>query len=119
MSYALPSRALPSRALQMIREYSKPMSKPNWRQSKPIITTYRLYLKVKYVMYTPSTVSSIKRLQSIILFNICETEWYQMYTYIKFYGLNRDFDDYTDRMINADGIQDAIIHCEYGDFTYG
>jgi hypothetical protein len=109
-SRALPSRALPSRALQMIREYSKPMSKPNWRQSKPIITTYRLYLKVKYVMCTDPTLSSIKRLHSIILKIMMDTEWYQVYTYIKIFGLDRRIVDYSEHMINADGIEDAIYH---------
>jgi hypothetical protein len=44
---SLPSRVLPSRALQIISEYSKPMTRPDWRQSKPIITTYYLYLKTR------------------------------------------------------------------------
>lgn len=37
---------LPFRAVSLIREYSKPLTRPDWRQSKPIITTYRLYLVV-------------------------------------------------------------------------
>lgn len=40
------SHALPFRAVSLIREYSKPLTRPDWRQSKPIITTYRLYLVV-------------------------------------------------------------------------
>ena len=39
--------ALPCRALQIIREYAKPRTRPDWRQSKPIITTYHLYLEVR------------------------------------------------------------------------
>jgi len=46
MSYALHSRALPSRALLLISEYSKPITRPDWRDSKPIITKYQLYLYV-------------------------------------------------------------------------
>ena len=30
MSYELPCRALPCRALQLIREYSKPITRPDW-----------------------------------------------------------------------------------------
>ncbi len=35
---------LPSRALLLIREYSKPFTRPDWRDSKPLITRYQLYL---------------------------------------------------------------------------
>ena len=37
-------QALPSRVLLLISEYSKPMTRPDWRKSKPIITKYQLYL---------------------------------------------------------------------------
>ena len=88
---ALPRRALPCRALYLIREYSKPLTRPDWRHSKPIITTFRLYLLIKYVMYIP-IISPTKRLHSMILYNIGDTE-------------------YTDhRMLKADGIEDAICH---------
>ena len=40
----LPSHALPSHALVLIREYSKPITRPDWRDSKPLITRYQLYL---------------------------------------------------------------------------
>ena len=43
-SHALPSHALPSHALVLIREYSKPITRPDWRDSKPLITRYQLYL---------------------------------------------------------------------------
>jgi hypothetical protein len=91
------SRALPSRALQIIHDYSLPMCKPNWRKSK-------------YVMCTDPTLSSIKRLHSIILKNIMNTEWYQVYTYIKIFGLDRRIVEYSEHMIKADGIEDAIHH---------
>ena len=107
---ALPRRALPCRALYLIREYSKPLTRPDWRHSKPIITTFRLYLLIKYVMYIP-IISPTKRLHSMILYNIGDTEWYYAYVYIKFYGLKTYLDEYTDhRMLKADGIEDAICH---------
>ncbi len=46
-SLTLPRTSLPSRALILIHEYSQPMTRPNWRKSKPIITTYHLYLEVR------------------------------------------------------------------------
>ena len=99
------SYALPSRALHLIREYSRPMTRPNWRESKPIISTYRLYLQVKNVKF-----SNTKSIYQIILYNISNTEWYYVYVYISYHGLC----EYLERggcnihMPYADGIQDAI-----------
>jgi hypothetical protein len=107
---ALPSYTLPSRALHLIREYSRPLTRPDWRQSKPIISTYRLYLIIKYVMYVP-IITPKNLLHSMILYNIGETEWYYAYVYIKFYGLNIYLHEYTDHnMLKADSIEDAISH---------
>jgi len=104
------SYTLPSRALQIIREYSRPLTRPDWRKSKPIISTYRLYLIIKYVMYVP-IITPKNLLHSMILYNIGETEWYYAYVYIKFYGLNIYMHEYTDHnMLKADGIEDAISH---------
>jgi hypothetical protein len=80
-SYALPIRALPCRALTIIREYSKPLTRPDWRKSKPIVTTYRLYINV---------INNYSEICYYILSNIWLTDWYQLYTYIKTYG----FDNY-------------------------
>ena len=77
--HALPSHALPSRALLLISEYSKPLTRPDWRQSKPIITTYRLYLVV---------IQNYSNLYYNLLTNIWLTDWYILYTYIKNYGID-------------------------------
>jgi hypothetical protein len=77
----LRSHALPSRALLLIREYSKPLTRPDWRQSKPIITTYRLYLIV---------IQNYSDLYYNLLTNIWFTDWYILYTYIKNYGIDND-----------------------------
>lgn len=104
-TYALPSRALPSRALVLIRDYSRPMTRPDWRESKPIISTYRLYLQVKNVKF-----ANKKSICQIILYNISNTEWYYVYVYISYHGLC----EYLERggcnihMTYADGIQDAV-----------
>ena len=82
---ALPIRALPPRAVRLINEYSKPLTRPNWRKSLPIVTTFRLYLTI-----SPPT----SELEYIVLKNIKETEWYKMYYYIHQYGVkyfNEDF----------------------------
>jgi hypothetical protein len=75
---ALSTRSLPPRAVRLISEYSKPMTRPHWRKSLPIITTIRLYLTL-----SPPT----SELQYIVLKNIKETEWYKMYYYIQHYGV--------------------------------
>jgi hypothetical protein len=112
-SRALPSRALPSRALLLISEYSKPLTRTDWQKFRPVITSYRLYLHVKYVLCTDPTLSPIKRLHSIILTNIMNTEWYQVYTYIKIFGLDRRIVQYSEHMIKADGMEDAIYHYKW------
>ena len=115
MSYALPCPSLPCpslpyRALTLIREYSKPLTRPDWRKSKPIISSYQLYLHVKYIVYSLYLTPN-KKLHNIILNNITNTEWYYAYVYIKSYGLCNYLHVYTNNnIINADGIQDAIHH---------
>ena len=101
---------LPSRALLLIHEYSRPVTRGNWRKSKPIITTYSLYLKVKTFSYAKQEDSSLNRLYLCIAFNITNTDWYYVYTYIRFCGIYNylqlcDGDTY---MTNSDGIKDAI-----------
>jgi hypothetical protein len=92
----LPSYALPCRALSLIREYSKPMTRPDWRQSKPIVTTYRLYLNV---------INNYSELSYYILSNIWFTDWYQLYTYIKSYGIdNYYYNHRNNNILKIDGI---------------
>ena len=43
-THTLPTHTLPTHVLLLIREYSKPMTRPDWRQSKPLINPYRLFL---------------------------------------------------------------------------
>ena len=110
-SHALPTRALPTRALLLINEYSKPMTRPDWRTSKPIITTYRLYLHVKRVI----DINNYTRYNSLyhnVLYRINCTEWYFAYYYINCYGLSRYNNDFNYNVlkldINVDGLQDAL-----------
>jgi hypothetical protein len=75
----LPSYALPNRALSLIHDYSLPMTKPDWRNSKPIISTYHLYLSSTNVLYF----NTQNKLRRIILNNIAYTDWYIAYAYIQ------------------------------------
>ena len=79
---ALPGRALPCRALLFIREYSKPLTRPNWRESKPIISTYLLFSRTYYIRhYIPEQMlpPSKYALDYRLLCNILQTNWYYKY----------------------------------------
>jgi hypothetical protein len=98
------SLVLPNRALLLIHDYSRPMTHPDWRKSKPIISTYRLYTRVIV----------LKNLHTIILHNIYQTDWYYAFYYIKYHGLSTYARDYlnTTRVINMEGIEEAIYYYE-------
>ena len=61
---------LPERAIKIIREYSKPMTRPDWRHSKPLTTTYQLY---------NNTLIRDGLLMAYLLMNIVETDWYYLH----------------------------------------
>ena len=107
-TYTLPSYKLPSRALVLIREYSRPMTRPDWRDSKPIISTYRLYLQVKNIKLANTI--SMGRLYQNIFYNISNTEWYFVYVYITYHGVCEYLErgDCNIHITYADGIKDAI-----------
>jgi hypothetical protein len=104
---------LPSRALLLIHDYSRPITCSNWRKSKPIISTYRLYTAIRRSrMYT----NVRKTLHNIILHNICDTDWYYKCVYIQKYGLDKYYDEYFRKygvkydltVDEIEGISDAI-----------
>jgi len=70
------SQALPSRALLLIGEYSKPLTRSDWRESKPIITTYSLYQRVNYLTNFNHNRPSKYSLEYKLLCNILQTDWY-------------------------------------------
>ena len=84
------STFLPSNVLQLINEYSKPLTHPEWRESKPIISGYDLMNFVSTSKYDKKYKNNFK-LHYLILNNITETEWYtkwyKMYKYIELYGI--------------------------------
>jgi hypothetical protein len=119
LSGALSCRALPFRATKLISEYSKPMTKPDWRKSKPIITTFRLYIQVQYLLHI-DFIPQHNLLHHIILCNIVDTDWYYLYYYICHYGLSTYTKNSLDvNKLTVDGIEDAQYCYQNGDFTYG
>jgi hypothetical protein len=91
----------PPEILRIIREYSLPVTCPDWRKSKPIITTYQMFLlaeqKNNYV-----TSNLYERLFDHIL----ETEWFYMYKTILAYG----FDMYKRHYFNKYGVHARNIY---------
>ena len=79
MSYALPSHALPSHALRLIREYSKPLTRPDWR-SLHRISNYHLLFCI-----TNDNIST--RLLNIINRNMQSSDWFCMFSFIELWGL--------------------------------
>jgi hypothetical protein len=120
---ALPCRALPCRALLMIREYSRPLTRADWRNSNPIITPLNLLLELCSKSYEERENRRRMRLINKTIKNIRSTEWYWMYDTIRMYGLKKYYLLYFEkygvkynRRINIykiDGIKDAIDHYNY------
>ncbi len=108
---SLPCRSLPCRALCLIHDYSRPKTKANWRKSKPIITTYKLY-------HTFRRREMVSRPIRILILNLLEnienTEWYYIYKTIRNYGVNRYYRKYvldngieSPKVMDIDGIENA------------
>jgi hypothetical protein len=106
--------AFPLRVISLISEYSKPMTRPDWRQSKPIITTYKLYC----IFRRRERKGPIKLKYFRILENIENTEWYYTFTTIKNSGLKIYFRKYLSKygvehdpninVFDIDGIEVAL-----------
>ena len=90
---------LPSRALRLISEYSKPITRGDWRKLIPIATTYEMYAEIMNVNFL-----SIP-LKFILLMHIIGTDWYDLYTNNK-YNENLDIIDLIDE------IQEVVLHFE-------
>jgi hypothetical protein len=100
-SRSLPSRSLPCRALTLIREYSKPLTRPDWRKSKSVISQFNIYV---FVLND----TNYAGLSYIIYRNIIKTEWYHTYMYIIDFGIDQYYYYFGHRdILYLDGIVDA------------
>ena len=101
---------LPPELVRLISEYSKPCTRPNWRQSKPIISTYKLYkLSRKEIVNL--------RQYYTLLQHIYTTDWFYAYKTILEFGLEHYRHEYPmyQRSIHAllevDGLFEAnLLH---------
>ena len=77
---ALPSQILPSRALSLISEYSKPMTRPDWR-TKHLMTSFSIYIDIRKKLIWGQK-NFWRNLYLIIIHNIEKTDWFTKYMYI-------------------------------------
>ena len=95
---------LPSHVLRLIREYSLPITHPQWRKSKPIISTFRLYTIIRK---RRQNISKYKPIYFMILNHIEDTDWYYTCQYIQQNGLDLYYLEY----FRQYGVKyDSIVH---------
>jgi hypothetical protein len=68
--------ALPNRALLLIHDYSRPMTRPDWRKSTPIISVYKLYQHARTLKLYHNTTMRNKLVFYIVLQNMKYANWY-------------------------------------------
>ena len=104
--------ALPSRAVNLIREYSRPLSRPDWRTIQRL-TTFDLYSHV-YCHLRPQTL-----LMKRIFYNILDTKWYNIYSVIKLFGIKMASEQYKmtcQEILLIKGMSGAVTyHSFWGD----
>ena len=109
---------LPDDVVALIREYSRPRTRPNWRQSKPILSTYKLYLIAQYKFDNSWQVAHYDAL----LDTIKTTDWYWSYRNIQDFGLDIYFrrhyyyygvDTTIEQLNQIDGLSAAIRNHEH------
>jgi hypothetical protein len=108
---SLPCRqVLPYRALSLIREYSKPLTNPRWRESKPIMSTYQIYLYTRPCHINLLRKIKFKYLCKIIFLNIMQTHWHRLYVDIMRIGINNaaiQFNIPIQQLVKTDGLNEA------------
>ena len=100
----LPLRVLPSNVLRLISEYSKPMSRPDWRRLRKM-TNYKLYNISMNVIR--------KKVNLVLIFqnNIRDTLWYKLYGFTQCWGIeqtSRNYEISVYELLKIDGIAEAI-----------
>ncbi len=99
---------LPSRAITLIREYSKPLTRPDWRRIKKL-SNYDLYTIIKNV-----TMSNVN-LVLIIQRSMIHTLWYKLFGFIRIMGLEKTcvcHNILKEELMKIVGINEAIAQYE-------
>ena len=77
---------LPSNALILIREYSRPVTRPDWRKLNRL-PLYKLY---KEIMHKKNTSWNYGKIFQIFIINIQRgVAWSDLYLYTKLYGMKK------------------------------
>ena len=93
---------LPSRAIKLISEYSKPVTRPDWRKSKPLATQYNIF---RFAMSRNFKCSKL-RFHTFCL--ISKTDWYHIFIFVKQFGLGQYYYHYGWKdILDIDGIKEA------------
>ena len=74
---------LPFRVLLLIREYSKPLTRPDWRTCNCLISIEEYIYAIHYKVYINNT-----PLFNLISNNIDESDFYKAYNHIYFFGID-------------------------------
>jgi hypothetical protein len=98
---------LPSNVINLINEYSKPITRSDWRTLHKM-TNYNLYTFITEVINKRVT------LALIIQTNIKDSEWYILYTFTQCWGIENTSKYYfitIEELLKIDGIIQAVsIH---------
>lgn len=98
------SIVLPSNVLRLISEYSKPVSRPDWRTLRKM-TDYKLYSIIMNV---------IKKKVNLVLIlqtNMKDSLWYNLYGFTQCWGIEGTSSHYNmseDELLKIDGMIEAI-----------
>jgi hypothetical protein len=104
------TRDLPSRAVCLIRDYSRPITRPDWRTLQKM-TTFDLYAHVHLRFQSP--------LMELIFYNMQYSDWYNIYYTIKLMGIYITSIKYNmtpEEILRIKGMSDAVAyHGFWGD----
>ena len=96
---------LPSRPLLLIREYSKPLTRHDWRTMRKM-TNYKLYNIIERV-----ATRNVK-LVMLIQTNMRESVWYQLFSFMQVWGLQNTAECHhisQEELLKMDGMREAVI----------
>lgn len=100
---------LPSNVIRLISEYSKPVTRADWRTLRKM-TNYKLYNISMNVIR--------KKVNLVLIFqkNIQDTFWYKLYGFTQCWGIeqtSRNYEISVYELLKIDGIAEAIKMYEY------
>ena len=74
---------LPDDVLSIIREYSKPLTRPDWRTINPLCL-HVLYTEIYDILFNGSSRPLFKR----VFNHLCNSQWGSIYNYIRVWGMH-------------------------------